>query len=86
MPLILIACDGFTPDVLGTSPFEKDANLTAFESITGHSNSLPFLIKELTTGVRKSSDEELTLPLRRGILHGQLLGYASGKNTPENRR
>ena len=77
VPLILIACDGFASDVLGTSPFEKDANLTAFDSITGHPNSLPFLIKELTKGVRKSSDEELTLPLRHGILHGQSLGYAN---------
>ena len=77
VPLILIACDGFASDVLGTSPFEKDADITAFDSITGHPNSLPFLIKELTKGVRKSSDEELTLPLRHGILHGQSLGYAN---------
>ena len=77
VPLVLIACDGFASDVLGTSPFEKDADLTAFDSITGHPNSLPFLIKELTKGVRKSSDEELTLPLRHGILHGQSLGYAN---------
>ena len=77
VPLILIACDGFASDVLGTSPFEKDADLTAFDSITGHPNSLPFLIKELTKGVRKSTDDELTLPLRHGILHGQSLGYAN---------
>ena len=77
VPLILIACDGFASDVLGTSPFEKDANLSAFDSIAGHSNSLPYLIKALTKGVRKSSDKELTLPLRHGILHGQSLGYAN---------
>ena len=77
VPLILIACDGFASDVLGTSPFEKDADLTAFDSITGHPDSLPFLIKEITKGVRKSSDEELTFPLRHGILHGRSLGYAN---------
>ena len=77
VPLILIACDGFASDVLGTSPFEKDADLTAFDSITGHPSSLPVLIKELTKGVRKSSDKELTMPLRHGILHGQSLGYAN---------
>ena len=77
VPLILIACDGFASDVLGTSPFEKDADLTVFDSITGHPNSLPFLIGELTKGVRKSSDNELTLPLRHGILHGMSLGYAN---------
>ena len=77
VPLILIACDGFASDVLGTSPFEKDADLTVFDSITGHPNSLQFLIKKLTKGVRKSSDEDLTLPLRHGILHGRSLGYAN---------
>ena len=48
VPLILVACDGFASDVLGTSPFTKDADLTAFDSIAGHPNSLPFLIKKLT--------------------------------------
>ena len=77
VPLILIACDGLASDVLGTSPFEKDADLTAFDSIAGHPNSLQFLIKQLTKGVRRSSDEKLALPLRHGILHGQSLGYAN---------
>ena len=77
VPLILIACDGFASDVLGTSPFDKDTDLTAFDSIVGHPNSLQFLIGKITKGVRKSSDDELTLPLRHGILHGQSLGYAN---------
>ena len=77
VPLILIACDGFASDVLGTSPFEKGADLTAFDSIVGHPSSLQFLMGEITKGVRKSSDNELTLPLRHGILHGQSLGYAN---------
>ena len=77
VPLILIACDGFASDVLGTSPFEKDANLAVFDSIPGHPNSLPSLIQLFTKGVRKSSDGELELPLRHGILHGRSLGYAN---------
>ena len=77
VPLILIACDGFSSDVMGNSPFVKDADLTAFDSITGHVNSLSSLVKLVTKGVRKSSDDELTLPLRHGILHGQSLGYAN---------
>ena len=77
VPLILVACDGFASDVLGTSPFRKDADLTAFDSITGHPHSLPYLIQLLTKGVRKSSDAELMLPLRHGILHGRSLGYAN---------
>ena len=77
VPLILIACDGFASDVLGTSPFEKDADLTAFDSIVGHPNSLQVLIRKITKRVRKSSDDQLALPLRHGILHGQSLGYAN---------
>lgn len=77
IPLILIACDGFASDVLGTSPFEKDADLTVFDSVVGHPTSLPNLIRKVTKGVRKSTDDKLTLPLRHGILHGQSLGYAN---------
>jgi hypothetical protein len=77
IPLILIACDGFASEILGTSPFEKDADLTSFASIIGHPTSLPALVQKLVKGVRKSSDEELTLPLRHGILHGRSLGYAN---------
>ena len=77
VPLILIACDGFASDVLGTSPFEKDADLTVFDSIVGHPTSLQGLIGKITKGVRKSTDDDLNLPLRHGILHGQSLGYAN---------
>ena len=77
VPLILIACDGFASDVMGTSPFEQDADLTVFDSVVGHPTSLPFLIGKLTKGIRKSSDDEITLPLRHGILHGRSLGYAN---------
>jgi hypothetical protein len=77
VPLILIACDGFASDVARVSPFEKDADLSCFDSITGHSTALPELIKLITKGVRKSRDDELDLPLRHGILHGRSLGYAN---------
>lgn len=77
VPLILIASDGFASDVLGSSPFEKDADLTSFDSTVGHPTSLPALIRKLVKGVRKSSDEELNLPLRHGILHGRSLGYGN---------
>ena len=77
VPLILIACDGFVSEVLGTSPFEKDADLSVFDSIVGHPTSLPALIGMLRKGVRKTSDEPLDVPLRHGILHGRSLGYAN---------
>lgn len=76
-PLILIACDGFASDVLGISPFARDADLTVFDSIAGHPTSLPFLIEKVVARVMKSSDDELILPLRHGIIHGRSLGYAN---------
>ena len=77
VPLVLIGCDGFASDVLGISPFEKDADLTAFDSIVGHPHSLQRLIGMITKSVRQSSDNQLSLPLRHGILHGRSLGYAN---------
>lgn len=77
VPLVLIACDGLASDVLGTSPFEKNADLSLFDSMVAHPSSLPAAITRITTGVRKSSDDELSLPLRHGILHGRSLGYAN---------
>lgn len=77
VPLILIACDGLASDVLGKSPFKQDADLSLFDSMVAHPTSLPAAIKQITKGVRKSSDDELTLPLRHGILHGRSLGYAN---------
>lgn len=79
VPLILIACDGLASDVAPVSPFEKGADLSCFDSITGHSTALPELMKRITKGVRKSRDDELDLPLRHGILHGRSLGYANKK-------
>lgn len=77
IPLILLASDGFASDVLGTSPFEKNADLSLFDSMVAHPTALPALITRLTKGVRKSSDAPLSLPLRHGILHGRSLGYAN---------
>jgi hypothetical protein len=77
VPLILLASDGFASEVLGTSPFEKNADLSLFDSMVAHPTALPAMIARLTKGVRKSSDDPLSLPLRHGILHGRSLGYAN---------
>lgn len=77
VPLILVASDGFASDVSGVSPFEKNADLTCFDSVTGHQTSLPALMKLFIQGVRKSTDAELSIPKRHGILHGRSLGYAN---------
>ena len=76
LPLILIAADGFASDVAGYSAFKEGADLSAFDSIVGHSTSLPNLIRAVTRTRRKSTAEPIALPYRHGILHGQDLGYA----------
>ncbi len=63
--------------MLGTSPFEKSADLTLFDLIVGHPTSLPAAIGRITKAVRSSSDETLSIPFRHGILHGRSLGYAN---------
>ena len=77
VPLILIACDGFASDVSGVSPFAEKADLTVYDSITGHHTGLPTLIGMLVKGPYKSRDDELNTPERHKILHGRALGYAN---------
>ena len=79
IPLILVICDGFASDVMESSPFKKDADLTLFDSIVGHKTSLPALISMITKGVKKSSNDPVEFPFRHGILHGRTLGYADRK-------
>ncbi|GAB3442985.1 hypothetical protein [Insolitispirillum peregrinum] len=79
VPLVLIACDGFASDLLGTSPFSKNADLSLFDSMVAHPTALPALISRIRESVKKSSDDALSLPLRHGILHGRSLGYADRK-------
>lgn len=76
VPLILIACDGFASDVSGVSPFAEKADLTVYDSVTGHASGLPTLIKLLTKGAYKSRDDEMIMPERHKIVHGRALGYA----------
>lgn len=77
VPLILIACDGFASDVSGVSPFAEKADLSVYDSITGHETGLPALISMLVKGAYKSRDDDLTIPERHKILHGRALGYAN---------
>ena len=77
VPLILIACDGLASDVSGVSPFSEKADLTVYDSITGHATGLPNLIGLLVKGAYKSRDDELSIPERHKILHGRALGYAN---------
>ncbi len=80
VPLILIVCDGFANDVLNVSLFSQKADLTAFDSVVGHSTALPTLVRALTKSMSETSEETTEVPGRHGILHGRSLGYATKSN------
>lgn len=80
VPLILIVCDGFANDVLNVSLFSQKADLTAFDTVVGHSTALPRLVRALTKSMSETSEESTDVPGRHGILHGRTLGYATKSN------
>lgn len=80
VPLILIACDGFARDVLNVELFKQKNDLTAFDTLVGHSSALPTLVRELTKDVEETSAAISELPGRHGIMHGRILGYATESN------
>lgn len=77
IPLIILATDGYASEILGTSPFEKTADLTLFDSMVGHPTALPALIRQFTKGAYKTTEASTEVPSRHGILHGRALGYAN---------
>ncbi len=80
VPLILIVCEGFARDVLRVDLFGKEPDLTAFDTFVGHSSALPTVVKELTKSVSETSEENVDVPERHGIIHGRTLGYATESN------
>jgi hypothetical protein len=55
--------------------FAEDADLTAWNSIAGHSKGLQTLAGIFRKGRRKVSSDTLAIPYRNGIMHGMDLGY-----------
>lgn len=80
IPLILIACEGFAKDVLNVNLYSQGADLTAFDSVVGHSTALPTLVRALTKSTKETSEETTDVPGRHGIVHGRTLGYATKSN------
>lgn len=75
LPLILIASDGLSYDVAGFGIFTDAADLSAFDSIVGHSSSLPALLANVRASRPRTNADPLPFPYRNGILHGRDLGY-----------
>lgn len=82
VPLILMLIDGFGVTRTGTKSIFSDlADLAdLFEedsSIGGHPTGLKAALQHMVRMKKGYSEEELTLPLRNGILHGTRLNYAN---------
>jgi hypothetical protein len=77
IPLILILIDGFVNDVAQTGFFTDRTDVTAWDSIAGHSTGLKKLSEIFNASRTKTTTEALVLPYRHGILHGRDLGYAN---------
>jgi len=81
IPVVLALLDGLVQEVHAATHGEarafssEDADLTAWDSIAGHSSGLEVLAGLMRKGRRKTREAELTVPYRNGILHGMDLGY-----------
>lgn len=77
IPLTLMLIDGFVNEIQRTGFFTPRTDLTARDSITGHSSGLKKLSALFGRDRTKTTTEPLTIPYRHGILHGWDLGYAN---------
>lgn len=82
VPLVLMLIDGFGVTRTGTKSIFSDladlADLLEEESsVGGHPTGMKAVLQHMIRMKKGYSEEELTLPLRNGILHGTRLNYAN---------
>lgn len=78
IPVLLLVIDGGVNDIdRNKGFFAENTDLTAWDSIAAHSSGLATL-KEIFNDTRKrTTEEEITMPYRHGILHGRDINYAN---------
>lgn len=77
VPLFLMLIDGFVNDVKRIGFFADKVQLDVWDTIAAHSSGLGRIQKIFNKSRKKTTEEEITLPFRNGILHGRDLGYAN---------
>jgi hypothetical protein len=77
VPLFLMLIDGFVNDVEQIGFFADKVKLDVWDTIAAHSSGLGAIQKILNKSRKKTTEEEIDLPFRNGILHGRDLGYAN---------
>lgn len=81
VPVVLALLDGLVQELHAVSHGDarafssEEADLTAWDSIAGHSAGLERLASLMRKGRRKTRTDDLTVPYRHGIMHGMDLGY-----------
>jgi hypothetical protein len=77
VPLFLMLIDGFVNDVEQIGFFADKVKLDVWDTIAAHSSGLSSIQKIFNKSRKKTTDEEIYLPYRNGILHGRDLGFAN---------
>lgn len=77
IPVVLALMDGLVSDLATTGFFAEGTEMTAWNSVAGHSSGLQAVCDIFNKGRRKTTSEEILLPYRHGIMHGRDLGYAN---------
>ncbi|MEQ9376336.1 MAG: hypothetical protein RIG68_14220 [Imperialibacter sp.] len=78
IPILLMIIDGTVNDIdRNKGFFTESTDLSAWDSIAGHSSGLSKIRDILNQTRKKTTTETLRLPYRNGILHGRDLGYAN---------
>lgn len=77
IPVVLALMDGLVSDLATTGFFAGGTDVTAWDSVAGHSSGLQAICDIFNKGRRKTTSDEILLPYRHGIMHGRDLGYAN---------
>lgn len=79
VPLFLMMIDGLVNDFENVGFFAESVELTVWDTIAAHDSGLGTIAKIFGRSRKKTTDEEIVLPFRNGILHGRDLGYANAQ-------
>lgn len=72
---LLVVIDGIVNDIVNTGFFADNTDLTAWDSIAGHSTGLEKLKELFHQSRKKTNTDEITVPYRNGILHGRDINF-----------
>ena len=72
---LLVVIDGSVNDIENTGFFADKTNLSAWDSVVGHSSGLRQLKELFYQSRNRTNTDEITVPYRNGILHGRDVNF-----------